>query len=48
MKIVVTGGTGRFGNALQEFGQKNEYIFPKKKELDILNVKKTHKLFKKN
>jgi dTDP-4-dehydrorhamnose reductase len=47
MKIVVTGGTGRFGNALQEFGQKYEYIFPKKKELDILNVKKTVSYLKK-
>mgnify|MGYP001462033793 CR=1 FL=1 len=48
MKIVVTGGTGRFGSALKEFGKKNKYIFPKKKELDILNVKKTINYLKRN
>ena len=36
-KIIVTGGTGRFGSVLKaKF--KESFIFPNKKELDILNV----------
>ena len=36
-KIVVTGGYGRFGKILKKNVGKN-YIFPKKKQLDILKL----------
>ena len=45
-KIVVTGGTGRFGKILKD-KNKGNYIFPSKKELDILNVKKLISYLKK-
>jgi dTDP-4-dehydrorhamnose reductase len=38
-KIVVTGGSGRFGEKLKEFNSGN-YVFPNKKELDVLDFKK--------
>jgi len=45
-KIIVTGGSGRFGSVLKtEF--KNKFIFPNKRELDILNVEKMIKYLKK-
>ena len=37
--IVVTGGTGRFGDVLKNFKQKHKILFPTKKELNILNLK---------
>jgi len=45
-KIVISGGTGRFGKELKK--SKNEYklIFPSKKKLDILNFKLTKKYLK--
>ena len=45
-KIVISGGTGRFGKELKKI--KNEYklIFPTKKKLDILNFKLTKKYLK--
>ena len=46
-KIIVTGGSGRFGSVLKnEF--KNKFIFPNKRELDILNIEKMIKYLKKN
>ena len=36
-KIVVTGGTGRFGQELKKIKSRYEFFFPKKNELDILN-----------
>jgi dTDP-4-dehydrorhamnose reductase len=39
-KIIVTGGSGRFGRILKRYKQKNILSFPSKKELDILNYKK--------
>ena len=36
-KIVVTGGTGRFGQELKKIKSKYKFFFPKKNELDILN-----------
>ncbi len=42
-KIVVTGGSGRFGNILQKFKTRHKIYFPKKNELDILNIKKIRK-----
>jgi dTDP-4-dehydrorhamnose reductase len=38
-KIVVTGGTGRFGKILKKNVKKN-FIFPTKKELNILELNK--------
>ena len=39
-KIVVTGGTGRFGQILKEYKIKHKIFFPSKKELDILIQKR--------
>jgi len=39
-KIVVTGGTGRFGNVLKQHKTTHEIFFPTKQEMDILNFKK--------
>ena len=39
-KIVITGGTGRFGAILKKYKKNNLIFFPNKKELDILNYKK--------
>ena len=36
-KIVVTGGTGRFGNLLKNFETKYKIFFPNKTQLNILN-----------
>lgn len=46
-KIVVTGGSGRFGKILQKNVGKN-YLFPSKNELDILELKSLFKYIKKN
>ena len=46
-KIVVTGGNGRFGKILKKNVDKN-YIFPNKRELNILNLKSILKYLKKN
>ena len=39
-KIVITGGTGRFGGILKKYKKDNLILFPNKKELDILDYKK--------
>ena len=37
--IVVTGGNGRFGSVLKKYKNKKPvYLFPNKKEMNILNV----------
>ena len=41
-KILVTGGSGRFGKILKKQNFK-DYIFPSKKELDITNIKSINK-----
>ena len=46
-KIIVTGGTGRFGVVLKKKTDKH-FIFPSKKEFDILNLKKMVKYLKKH
>ena len=38
-KIVVTGGSGRFGKILKNFKTKYKLYFPTKNQLDILNTK---------
>ena len=45
-KIVVTGGTGRFGQILKKIKTNHLIYFPSKKELDILNYNKIEKYFK--
>jgi len=46
-KIVITGGTGRFGNLLKKIKTKYKLYFPNKNELNILNIVKTEKYIKK-
>ena len=46
-KIVVTGGSGRFGQCLKNFKTNHEMLFPTKKELDILNLRSVEKYLKK-
>ena len=46
-KIVVTGGTGRFGEILKKYKTKHNLFFPTKNQLDILNIVKIKKYLKK-
>jgi len=39
-KIVITGGSGRFGSLIKKYQIKHKLFFPTKEELDILNEKK--------
>ena len=45
-KIVITGGTGRFGKVLKKTKNKYNLIFPAKKKLDILDYNITKKYLK--
>ena len=45
-KIVITGGTGRFGNELKKIKNKYNLVFPNKKKLDILNFNLSKKYLK--
>ena len=38
-KIVVTGGSGRFAQSLKKTKCKYKFIYPSKKNLNILNLK---------
>ena len=42
-KIVITGGSGRFGTKLKKIKNKFKLIFPNKRELNILNLKSIKK-----
>ena len=46
-KVVVTGGTGRFGKVLKNYNTKKTYLFPSKKELNILKINSIKKYLKK-
>lgn len=46
-KIVVTGGSGRFGSILQKKYQSNKLFYPKKTQLNILSTKSIEKYLKK-
>ena len=46
-KIVVTGGSGRFGQSLKNFKTNHQMLFPTKKELDILNFRNIEKYLRK-
>ena len=45
-KIIVTGGSGRFGSVLKNYKTKHKIFFPNKKELNILNLKNVEKYLK--
>ena len=44
---MVTGGSGRFGQILKKTNTRHKVLFPSKKELNILNVKKLEKFISK-
>ena len=45
-KILVTGGTGRFGNVLKKLKTNYKIFFPNKKTLDIMKYKNIQKYIK--
>ena len=47
-KIIVTGGTGRFGNILKKYKTNNKIIFPTKSQLNILNINKIRSFLSKS
>ena len=46
-KIVITGGSGRFGTILKQIKNKNKLFFPDKKKLNIKSFKNTKKYLSK-
>jgi len=46
-KIVITGGSGRFGSILKKKYQSNKLFYPKKSQLNILSTKSIEKYLKK-
>jgi dTDP-4-dehydrorhamnose reductase len=46
-KIVVTGGSGRFGSILQKKYKSNKLLYPNKKRLNILSTESIEKYLKK-
>ena len=42
-KIVITGGSGRFGSKLKKIKNKYKLLFPSKQKLNILNLKNIKK-----
>ena len=42
-KIVITGGSGRFGSELKKIKNKYKLLFPNKRKLNILNLKMREK-----
>tara|TARA_B100000686_G_C16654363_1_gene897290 strand:- start:343 stop:1059 length:717 start_codon:yes stop_codon:yes gene_type:complete len=47
-KIVVTGGSGRFAGSLKKIKCRYSFIYPKKKQLDIININSIRSYLKKN
>ena len=45
-KILITGGTGRFGSILKKFKTKHQLFFPSKTTLNITNFKSIQKYIK--
>ena len=45
-KIVVTGGSGRFGSKLKKVNNKYKLLFPNKQKLNILNLNSIEKCLK--
>ena len=46
-KIVVTGGNGRFAKTLKKVKCKYKFVYPSKKNLNILNIISIRKFLKK-
>ena len=46
-KIVISGGSGRFGSYLKKIKTKHKLLFPSKRELNILNEKSIYKYLNK-
>ena len=46
-KIVITGGSGRFGSILQKKYKSNKLFYPSKSQLNILSTKSVEKYLKK-
>jgi len=47
-KIVVTGGSGRFGSILQKKYKSDKLLYPSKEQLNILSTESVEKYLKKN
>ena len=47
-KIIVTGGSGRFGQCLKNFETNHKIFFPTKKQLNILDFRSVEKYLKKS
>lgn len=45
-KIIITGGTGRFGSVLKKTKTKHNLIYPTRKQLDITNIKSVRSFLK--
>ena len=45
-RILVTGGTGRFGSIIKKLKTNHEMFFPSKKSLDITNFNSIKKFIK--
>ena len=43
MKIIFTGGSGRFGEVFKKKNNLKNIFFPKKKDFNILNLKQIQK-----
>ena len=48
MKIVLTGGSGRFGKIFKDNTKIKNILYPNKKELNILNMASIQSYFKKH
>tara|TARA_Y100000389_G_C17431824_1_gene503107 strand:- start:743 stop:1459 length:717 start_codon:yes stop_codon:yes gene_type:complete len=46
-KIIITGGSGRFGKILKKYKTKYKLFFPTKNQLNILNFERSKKYIKK-
>jgi len=46
-KVVITGGSGRFGNELKKIRTNYKVFYPSKKSLDITNEKSVRNYLKK-
>ncbi len=46
-RIVITGGSGRFGTQIKNFKTKHKTFFPSKKKLNILNIENVRNYIKK-
>ena len=47
-KIVITGGSGRFGTELKKIKNKYNLLYPSKSKLNILNIGNIKKYLKKH